>query len=328
MHNFPNIRLRRLRQNPAIRSMLSAQTPRPDQFIWPVFTVEGEGKKIAIDSMPHQFRMSVDVLISELEPVVKKGLGGVMIFGVIDDEHKTHDGRYAYNPDGLVQRAVAAVRAAYPNLLVFTDVCVCAYTNHGHCGPLLEDGSIDNDASNTILARAAVSHAKAGAHGVAPSAMMDGQIVAIRKALTESKMNDTILMSYSTKFASSMYGPFRDAADSSPTSGDRQSYQASYADLNTALRESVLDEAEGADMLMVKPAMCYLDVIAKVKENTLLPVAAYNVSGEYSMLFATADRGWGDLYAMARENLMALSRAGTDIFISYWSNQLDEIFKK
>lgn len=328
MNQFPNVRLRRLRLNPAIRSMLSAPAPRPEQFLWPVFVVEGEGQKIAIDSMPHQFRMSIDVLIAELAPVAKSGIGGVMLFGVLGDELKTPDGRNVYQPDGLVQRAVRAVRAAYPELLVFTDVCLCAYTTHGHCAPLHEDGAIDNDASIEILAKAAVSHARAGAHGVAPSAMMDGQIRAIRTALSEAGLTDTILMSYSTKFASAMYGPFRDAADSSPQAGDRQSYQASYADLNTALRESDLDEQEGADMLMVKPAMCYLDVIAKVRDRSLLPLAAYNVSGEYSMLFATAERGWGDLYAMARENLMALSRAGTDIFISYWANQYDEIFKK
>lgn len=327
MNQFPNIRLRRLRQNPTIRNMLSAAIPRPDQFIWPVFVVDGEGRKLAIDSMPHQYRMSIDVLIKELEPVVKSGIGGIMLFGVIDDILKSKDGCYAYEQDGLVQRAVTAVRVAYPDLLIFTDVCICGYTTHGHCGPLLSDGTIDNDGSNEILAKTAVSHARAGAHGVAPSAMMDGQILAIRTALAEADINDTILMSYSTKFASAMYGPFRDAADSSPQSGDRQSYQASYTDLNTALRESELDEQEGADMLMVKPAMCYLDVIAKVRENTQLPLVAYNVSGEYSMLFATAERGWGDLYAMAHENLMALSRAGTDIFLSYWANQYDAIFK-
>lgn len=327
MNQFPNIRLRRLRQNPAIRNMLAAPAPKPQQFLWPVFVVAGEKQKIAIDSMPHQFRMSIDVLIDELAPVAKSGIGGIMLFGVIGEELKTADGCNVYQPDGIIQRAVRAVRAAYPDLLVFTDVCLCAYTTHGHCAPLLENGEIDNDASIEILAKAALSHAQAGAHGVAPSAMMDGQIRAIRTALTEAGLKDTILMSYSTKFASAMYGPFRDAADSSPHAGDRQSYQASYTDLNTALRESVSDEQEGADMLMVKPAMCYLDVIAKVRERSLLPLAAYNVSGEYSMLFATADRGWGDLYAMARENLMALSRAGTDIFISYWANQYDQIFK-
>jgi porphobilinogen synthase len=326
MNQFPNIRLRRLRQNPAIRTMLSAPAPRPSQFIWPVFVIEGAAQKIAIESMPKQFRMSIDVLIDELSPVVRSGIGGVMLFGVLGDQLKTPDGCNVYQPDGLVQRAVKAVRAAYPDLLVFTDVCICAYTTHGHCAPLLSDGEIDNDASIEILAKAAVSHARAGAHGVAPSAMMDGQIRAIRVALAEAGLNDTILMSYSTKFASSMYGPFRDAADSSPHAGDRQSYQASYSDLNTALRESELDEAEGADMLMVKPAMCYLDVIAKIRYQSKLPLAAYNVSGEYSMLFATAERGWGDLYGMARENLMALSRAGTDIFLSYWANQYDEIF--
>ena len=205
---FPNIRLRRLRQNSAIRNMLSAPEPRPNQFIWPVFVGEGENQKIAIDALPHHFRMSIDVLLAELEPVIEIGLGGVMIFGVIEDQHKTHDGRYAYNPNGLVQRAVSAIRKKYQNLLIFTDICVCAYTTHGHCGPLTEDGIIDNDASNAVLARIAVSHARAGAHGVAPSAMMDGQIAAIRGALSDAKLDDMILMSYSTKFASSMYDHF------------------------------------------------------------------------------------------------------------------------
>ncbi|MBT3192250.1 MAG: porphobilinogen synthase, partial [Verrucomicrobia bacterium] len=214
---------------------------------------------------------------------------------------------------------------ACPELLLITDVCLCAYTSHGHCGPLHAGGDVDNDAANDLLAKVALSHAAAGADVVAPSAMMDGQVAAIRGALDTEQYNDTILMSYSSKFASSMYGPFREAEKSSPQHGDRQGYQASYADLRSALRESQEDEAEGADILMVKPALLYLDIITRVRDMTDLPVAAYNVSGEYAMLHATADRGWGDLYPMARESIAALGRAGTDIFISYWANQYREV---
>jgi len=207
-----------------------------------------------------------------------------------------------------------------------TDVCLCAYTNHGHCGPLDRQGQVDNDAAIGLLSRVAVSHAAAGADVVAPSAMMDGQVSAIRAALDENALDQTLLMAYSTKFASSMYGPFRDAENSAPSSGDRKGYQASYGNLRAALRESDFDEDEGADILMVKPSLFYLDVLAKVRERTDLPVAAYNVSGEYSMLIAAAERGWGDLDGMARESLMALERAGADLFLSYWAPRYRELF--
>ncbi len=322
---FPELRLRRLRSSQKIRDMLNIPMPRPEKFIFPIFVIEGQNKKIPIDAMPGQYRYSVDKLCAVIEPLAKQGLGGVMLFGVVENNRKSINAKFAFSDNGLIQKAVCEVRNFSPELLIFTDVCMCAYTTHGHCGILDDNNNIDNDSSIDILAKIAVSHAKAGATGVAPSAMMDGQIYAIREALSDNNLDDTILMSYSTKFASAMYGPFREAADCPPGKGDRQSYQAAYGNLNTALLESELDEDEGADILMVKPAMFYLDVIAKIKENTLLPVAAYNVSGEYSMLHATAQKGWGDLYAMARESLIALRRSGTDIFISYWANQLDKM---
>jgi porphobilinogen synthase len=322
---FPSIRLRRLRRTPALRQLVGQAFPGPEKFVWPVFVVGGQGRQEPIDSMPGQYRYSVDVLCEALKPVVASGVNSVLLFGVIGDEDKDATGTGAYADDGVVQSAVRTLRVVLPDLLIMTDVCLCAYTEHGHCGPLLCAGDVDNDAANELLARVAVSHAAAGADVVAPSAMMDGQIATIREALDVAQHTDTILMSYSSKFASSMYGPFREAEQSSPQHGDRQGYQASYTDLRTALRESEEDEAEGADILMVKPALFYLDIIARIRDMTDLPIAAYNVSGEYAMLHATADRGWGDLYAMAHESIVALDRAGTDIFISYWANQYSQV---
>jgi len=323
---FPDLRLRRMRRTPAIRAMFDDSFPRPEKWVWPVFVVEGRNRREPIDAMPGQFRLSIDCLIRELEPVVAQGIGGVLLFGQTEGE-KDMGGSGAFDPKGIVQQAIPQIKRAYPNLVVMTDVCLCAYTNHGHCGPLLPDGSVDNDTAIELLAKTALSHAAAGADVVAPSAMMDGQIAAIRAALTEAAFKDTILMSYSTKFASAFYGPFRDAENSAPGKGDRKGYQASFANPRNALLESVLDEAEGADILMVKPASLYLDIIAELRSRTDLPVAAYNVSGEYSMLIATADRGWGDLREMVRENILALQRAGTDLFISYWAPRYNEFFR-
>lgn len=327
MSKFPNVRMRRLRATESLRNMFSQPFPEISRFIWPVFVVEGEKQRIAINSMPGQFRYSIDELCKDLAPLVTQGIGGIMLFGVITDDKKSADAKYCYDANGLVQRAIKEIKRQFPTLSVFTDVCVCGYTDHGHCGILRPSGKVLNDPSLDILAKMAVSHASAGADGVAPSAMMDGQIKAIRKALRRHKLDDTILMSYSTKFASNMYGPFREAADSSPASGDRRSYQQPYDDFNQAIRESIMDEKEGADILMVKPALFYLDVIAEITKRSLLPMAAYNVSGEYSMIYAMAQNGWGDLYGMARESIVALDRAGTDIFLSYWANQYDQLNK-
>lgn len=327
MSNYPEIRLRRLRRTPALRRLFDMSLPGPEKFMWPVFIKEGKKVREPIDAMPGQFRMSSDVLLKELERVAGMGVGSVLVFGLVENSQKDGGGSAAYDERGAVQMAVRHIRKEFPDLVIATDVCVCAYTSHGHCGPLTPSGDVDNDASNEILARMAVSHAAAGADMVAPSAMMDGQVSAIRRALDEADFQQTLLMSYSTKFASSMYGPFREAEQSAPQKGDRRSYQASYGDLRQALRESELDEAEGADILMLKPSLFYLDVLARLRDRTDLPIAAYNVSGEYSMLIAAADRGWGDLRAMVRESTAALVRGGADILISYWANRYDEIFK-
>ncbi len=324
-NGFPAVRLRRLRRTLALRRLVGQPFPGPEKFVWPVFVVAGSDREEPIDSMPGQSRYSAERLCEALKPVVDSGVNSILLFGVIDDELKDAKGSAAYAEDGVVQQAVRTVRETFGDLTIMTDVCLCAYTSHGHCGPLNEGGDVENDAANELLARAAISHAIAGADVVAPSAMMDGQVAAIRESLDASQCGDTILMSYSSKFASAMYGPFRDAEKSAPQHGDRQGYQASYADPRTALRESREDEAEGADILMVKPALFYLDVITRVRAATELPIAAYNVSGEYAMLHATAERGWGDLYPMAHESIAALSRAGTDIFVSYWANQYNAL---
>lgn len=322
---FPEVRLRRLRRTAAIRRLFDAPPPPASKFVWPVFVVEGENRREPIGAMPGQFRLSVDELLRALAPVVEQGVGGVLLFGQTEGA-KDAGGSGAFDERGVVQRAVPALKRAYPELVVMTDVCLCAYTSHGHCGPLNRHGDVDNDAANGLLARVAVSHAAAGADVVAPSAMMDGQVAAIRAALDENAFEQTLLMAYSTKFASSLYGPFRDAENSAPGTGDRKGYQASYGNLRAALRESDFDEDEGADILMVKPALFYLDVLAKLRERTDLPVAAYNVSGEYSMLIAAAERGWGDLNGMVRESLLALDRTGADLLLSYWAPRYREIF--
>jgi len=322
---FPSLRLTRLRQNQSVRNMLDQPVPGPEKFIWPVFVVEGQNKEIPIESMPGQYRYSIDRLCNAIEPVANMGVGGIMIFAALDDDKKSADAHYSYSEYGLAQKAITEVKSRFPQLVVFADVCICSYTTHGHCAILDDDGKIISDKTLDTLTKVAVSYAECGAH-VAPSSMMDGQIAAIRQGLATNGYDDTILMSYSTKFASAMYGPFREAADSAPGKGDRQGYQAMYGDERRALLESVLDEDEGADILMVKPSLFYLDILSKIRETSLLPLAAYNVSGEYSMLIATADRGWGELYPMVRESTAALVRSGTDILISYWAKDYDKIW--
>jgi porphobilinogen synthase len=327
MNGYPERRMRRLRQTPRLRRMIEMELPSPGRFLWPVFVVEGQGVKQPLDAMPGQFRFSPDTLIEALGPVSEMGVGGVLVFGAIPDDHKNDTGQAACDPAGIVPQTVRLIRRRFPDLVVFTDVCLCAYTHHGHCGPLDGQGRVANDAAVATLARVACAHADAGASGVAPSAMMDGQVRAIRQALDAAGRTETLIMSYSTKFASSFYGPFREAGGSSPRHGDRRGYQASFADPRRALLESALDEAEGADILMVKPALCYLDIIARLRERTDLPLAAFNVSGEYSMLVAAAERGWGDLHGMARESITGIARAGADIIISYWANRYAEVFR-
>lgn len=323
---FPDIRLRRLRRTAGLRRLFDMAPPPLSKFVWPLFVVDGSGRREVIESMPGQFRLSVDELLRELEPAVKQGVGSVLLFGQSEGSERDAGGSEAFSERGVVQRAVGAIKSAFPELVVMTDVCLCAYTSHGHCGPLNARGEVDNDAAIGLLSRVALSHAVAGADIVAPSAMMDGQVVAIRAALEEGGFDQTLLMSYSTKFASAMYGPFREAENSAPTDGDRRSYQSSYANPGLAIRESVLDEEEGADILMVKPSLFYLDIVAEIKTISDLPLAIYNVSGEYSMIIAAAERGWGDLHDMARESLMAFERAGADLIISYWTPRYMELW--
>lgn len=326
MNGYPTVRLRRLRRTPGLRRMLDIALPGPEKFLWPVFVVAGDKVRDPIEAMPGQYRFSADTLCEALKPVAASGVSGILVFGVIDDSGKDECGRGAVAEDGVVQDAVRRVRAEFPDLVIATDVCLCAYTDHGHCGPLTASGEVDNDAANEILAKVAVSHAVGGADIVAPSAMMDGQVAALRGALDEAGLTETAIMSYSTKFASAMYGPFREAERSAPQRGNRRGYQASYGNAPLALRESTLDEQEGADILMVKPSLFYLDILTRLRERTDLPIAAYNVSGEYAMLIASADRGWGDLKAMVRESTTALVRAGADIILSYWADRYDEFF--
>ncbi len=325
MNLFPEVRMRRLRRTEALRRLFDVPLPAPSKWIWPTFVVEGSGRREEIGAMPGQYRLSVDQLARELEPVAAAGIGGVLLFGQVEQVRKDATGSAAFDDRLAVQQAVREIKRRYPGLVVMTDVCLCAYTAHGHCGPLAQDGEVDNDAALDLLRRVAVSHAAAGADVVAPSAMMDGQVAALREGLDEAGFQQALIMSYSTKFASSLYGPFRDAEQSSPGKGNRKGYQASYGDLRQALRESDLDEAEGADILMVKPALFYLDVITRLRERTDLPLAAYNVSGEYAMLLATAERGWGELKEMVRESLTAISRSGADLVITYWASRYAEI---
>lgn len=324
---FPGLRLRRMRKNASFRNMFAAPMPGPEKFVWPVFVVPGQGIRQPVAAMPGQFRYSVDTLVDAVGAVRNMGINAVMLFGVIGPEHKSPDGCYAWNADGVTQQAIRALRAAFPELIIFADVCLCEYTSHGHCGMIDERGRVLNDPSLELLAKIALSYAAAGADNVAPSAMMDGQIKVIRAALESGGYHDTSIMSYSSKFASGMYGPFREAANSAPASGDRKSYQADWRNPAAALLESRLDEQEGADILMVKPALFYLDIIAAVKQDSLLPLAAYNVSGEYSMLIASSERNWGDLKTMVRESVGAISRSGADIILSYWANQYNQLLK-
>lgn len=327
MINYPQQRLRRLRQNASIRSLFDAPMPGPEKFIWPLFICEGSRRREAIDAMPGQFRLSTDMICREIERAVQEGIGAVLLFGLTEDENKNPNGTASCDSQGAVQQAILLIKKSYPHLVVMTDVCLCAYTSHGHCGPLDSNGNVLNDEALIHLNHTALSHAAAGADCVAPSAMMDGQVQSIRGALDREGFENTLLMSYSTKFASSFYGPFRDAENSTPGKGDRQGYQQSFRDDKQALRESLIDEDEGADILMVKPSLSYLDIIYRLRNETNLPLAAYNVSGEYSMMIAAADRGWGDLRSMVRESIFGLRRAGSDLIISYWSNRYNEFFK-
>jgi porphobilinogen synthase len=309
-------RLRRLRQSATLRALVRETRLSPDMFVLPLFVCEGEGVRREVRSMPGVFNLSVDETVKEVEGARSVGVKSVLLFGL--PEHKDNVGSAAYDPDAPVQAAIRAIKRACPDVLVVTDVCLCEYTDHGHCGIVVEN-EIVNDPTVEQLVRAAVSHAVAGADIVAPSDMMDGRVGAIRQALDERGFEGTAILSYAAKYCSAFYGPFRDAADSAPKFGDRRSHQMDPANAAEALREVELDIAEGADMVMVKPALPYLDVISRVKDRFGYPTAAYHVSGEYSMLKAAARNGWIDEPRAMMECLTAIRRAGADIIITYYA---------
>ncbi|HEY8449288.1 MAG TPA: porphobilinogen synthase [Bacillota bacterium] len=316
---FPTVRPRRLRRREAIRQLVRETQLEPSDLIYPLFLCEGRDVRREIASMPGNYHLSVDRVVPEMKPLVDAGLSAVMLFGVPD--RKDARGSAACDPDGPVPRGIAALKEAFPDLVVMTDVCLCAYTDHGHCG-LVEDGEILNDPTLELLAAMALVHARAGADLVAPSDMMDGRVGAIRRALDGEGLTGVGILAYSAKYASALYGPFRDAAHSTPAFGDRRSYQMDPANAREAMRELELDLAEGADILMIKPALPYLDVIRMARERFPVPIAAYHVSGEYAMIKAAAERGWLDERAAALEVLTAIKRAGADMILTYFTPQV------
>ena len=321
-------RPRRLRNGALLRSMVRETRISADTLIYPMFVQDGENIREEIPSMPGQYRWSLDRVDELLQQVTDSGVKSVLLFGI--PAEKDEIGSSAWQPDGIVQRAVHHIKAAYPQLYVITDVCMCEYTSHGHCG-ILCGHDVDNDKTLEVLAKTALSHVQAGADMVAPSDMMDGRVSAIRNALDENGLINTPIMSYSAKFASGYYSPFRDAAESAPEFGDRKSYQMDYANGKEALREIADDIDEGADMVMVKPALAYLDIVKAASERFDLPLVAYNVSGEYAMVKAAAEKGWIDEKKIVCENMIAIKRAGADIIITYHAldvaKWIDEFYK-
>ena len=315
---FPVQRLRRLRSSEPIRRLVRETQLQPSQFILPYFVCPGEGVRKEIGSMPGNAQLSVDNLVREAEECKALGLGGVILFGIPEEKDELASGAYA--ADGITQRAIRAVKRSVPGLLVITDVCNCEYTSHGHCG-FVKDGDVDNDATLAWLAKTAVSHAAAGADIVAPSDMMDGRVDAIRSALNRAGHIHTPILSYAAKYASVFYGPFREAAESTPQFGDRRSYQMDPANAREAMREIALDLEEGADMIMVKPAMAYLDIIREARREFNVPLGAYQVSGEFSMIMAAAEKGWLDLDRTILESLTSIRRAGADFTMTYFAKR-------
>ena len=315
---FPVQRLRRLRATESLRALVRETHLQPSQFVYPLFVCSGQGIQREIGAMPGNYQMSIDRLVAECVEVQALGIGGVILFGLPDSKDESASGAYA--ADGIVQRAVAAIKREVPKLVVITDVCNCEYTSHGHCGKVV-DGDVDNDATLEWLAASAVSHARAGADIVAPSDMMDGRVAAIRKALDAAGFEKTPILSYAAKFASVFYGPFREAAESAPQFGDRRGYQMDPANGREAMREIQLDLEEGADMIMIKPAMPYLDLIRQARDRFDVPIAAYQVSGEFSMIVAAARNGWLDHDRAMIESLTAIRRAGADIVLTYFAKK-------
>ncbi|MBS2034902.1 porphobilinogen synthase [bacterium] len=310
--------MRRLRGSAELRALVRETHLSPNDFCYPLFVVPGENLAQPIGALPGQNRWSVDKVIGEVAAAMAEGIRSVILFGL--PESKDSEGSQAFSSEAPVQRAVRELKRSFPNLVVMTDVCLCQYTDHGHCGPLCGH-TVDNDAALEILAKTAVSHAQAGADLVAPSDMMDGRVAAIRAALDQSGFKDTGILSYAVKFASAYYGPFREAADSKPSFGDRRSYQMDSANRREALREAALDVQEGADWLMVKPALAYLDILRDLREHFALPLACYNVSGEYSMLKAAAANGWLDEKLVTLETLLSMKRAGADLILTYHARE-------
>jgi porphobilinogen synthase len=321
----PLYRPRRLRLNENIRRMVRETKLSPDDFIYPMFVTHGKGVKKEISSMPGNYQQSIDNLVKDCEEVKDLNIPAVILFGI--PEHKDEVGSEGYSDEGIVQHAIKAIKNKMPDLTVITDVCLCEYTSHGHCG-IIKHGTVDNDATLELLAKEALSHAKAGADMVAPSDMMDGRVGAIRTTLDEHGYFDTPIMAYAAKYASAFYGPFREAAESTPQFGDRRSYQMDPPNSREAMREVALDIEEGADIVMVKPALAYLDIIYQVKQQFNLPVAAYNVSGEFSIIKAAAKMGWIDGERAMMESLISIKRAGADMILTYFAKEAAKVLQK
>ncbi len=316
---FPATRLRRLRRTGLLRGMVRETELTPAHLVQPLFVELGTDRRTPIEAMPGVDRLSISHAVEEAAAAHDLGVPAVLLFGI--PSHKDEQASGAYDEEGVVQLSTRAIKEQLPEVVVITDVCLCEYTSHGHCGVVREDGQVDNDMSLELLAKTAISHAAAGADAVAPSDMMDGRVAALRSQLDAEGHSETPIIAYSAKFASAFYGPFREAADSTPQFGDRRSYQMDPANADEAVREALLDVEEGADVVMVKPALAYLDVIRRVKDATRLPVAAYNVSGEYAMVKAAAERGWLDERRAALESLTAIKRAGADLIITYYAKE-------
>ena len=323
--NYPDYRLRRMRRTENFRRMIRETRLAPDDFIYPLFIVPGSGVAKPIGSLPGQFNYSIDKAVDAAAAAADLGIPGVILFGV--PEKKDSVGSEAWKESGIIQKAIRAIKKARPELLVMADACFCEYTDHGHCG-VMHDGELDNDASLENLARAVVSYAKAGVDVVAPSGMLDGFVTACRESLDEDGFDQVAIMAYSAKYASGYYGPFRDAVDSAPQEGDRRGHQMDPANVAEALREVSMDVAEGADIIMVKPALAYLDVIRAVSDEVNMPIAAYNVSGEYAMIEAAAEKGWIDRDRVIMETLTGIRRAGADTIISYHAPHACKLLQK
>ena len=322
----PVVRMRRMRRNPAIRALVRETRLHTEDLIYPLFIVAGEGVREEISSLPGVFRHSVDCLKQELDEISALGIRAVLLFGIPAEKDDT--GQCSLDSNGPVQRAVREIKKQYPDMIVITDGCLCEYTTHGHCGLLNEAGEVDNDRTLPVLVAQALTHAEAGADMVAPSDMMDGRVGAIRKALDEKGFTDVSVMAYAAKFASAFYGPFREAADCAPQFGDRKAYQMDPANGREAIREVALDVEEGADIVMVKPALAYLDIVQKIKERFQMPTAAYHVSGEYAMIKAAAKNGWLDEERTMMESLLSIRRGGADLIITYYAKEAARLLKE